>query len=249
MQSFTWASCMFSLHFCLLIVSSFASKTWICIHSLPVALFLISPVPLFWPTQSFYWYFPLAPGHPCSLHGTLRFPLFLRRLADCCVDVWSVRERSTLAHFFFYVAGTSTVKKKKKKSGRQPGCNPRNSWVHLNISDEEAALCRGQTEDVHTAHSCMRVCAARQCQNIDTFHFFPSSTPPPPFFFCSSGSRRVGNEEITALVNSPSERCDMLKCNDLACWTETEHCFKPQRCRGWEPREKRGTEAKVSYPN
>lgn len=113
-QSFTWASCMFSLHFCLLIVSSFASKTWICIHSLPVALFLISPVPLFWPTQSFYWYFPLAPGHPCSLHGTLRFPLFLRRLADCCVDVWSVRERSTLAHFFFYVAGTSTVKKKKE---------------------------------------------------------------------------------------------------------------------------------------
>lgn len=248
MQSFTWASCMFSLHFCLLIVSSFASKTWICIHSLPVALFLISPVPLFWPTQSFYWYFPLAPGHPCSLHGTLRFPLFLRRLADCCVDVWSVRERSTLAHFFFYVAGTSTVKKKKKKSGRQPGFNPATPEFIWTLAMRKP-LCAEDRRRTFTQHTHACECARRDNVKISTPFIFFLLPPPPPFFFCSSGSRRVGNEEITALVNSPSERCDMLKCNDLACWTETEHCFKPQRCRGWEPREKRGTEAKVSYPN
>ncbi len=167
----------------------------------------------------------------CSVY--LWFPLCLRWLLTVGV-CWHVKcKRDPLS----FVAGMSTV-----KSGRQPSYNPCTSWVHLKLAVRRL-FCGEDSQRAYSTftqhgHACK--CAWSDNVKISTPFFL---------FFCSSGSRRVGNEEITALVNSPSERCDMLKCNDLACWTETEHCFKPQRCRGWEPREKRGTEAKVSYPN
>ncbi len=177
----------------------------------------------------------LAQGHMQSYTLYLRFPLCLRWLLTVG-GCWHVRcKRDPLP----FVAGMSTV-----KSGRQPSYNPCTSRVHLKLAMRKL-FCREDSQRAYgtfTQHRHASKCAWSDNVKISTL--FSSL-----FFLCSSGSRRVGNEEITALVNSPSERYDMLKCNDLACWTETEHCFKPQRCRGWEPREKRGTEAKVSYPN
>lgn len=72
------------------------------------------------------------------------------------------------------------------------------------ISNEKAVLWRGQAEGIqyiHTVWACMQVSMKWQCQNINTF-FFLSLTLFLYFW-------RAGNEEITALVNSPTERCDM----------------------------------------
>lgn len=248
MQSFTWASCVFSLHFFFSSSHHLHQKPGFAYTPSLSLCFLSARFLCSDPHNRFIDTFPSPRVIRAVYTARCGFHCFYAD-SPTVVLTCEVQERDPLLPIFFLCCWDVNGKKKKKEIRQTARLQPCNSWVHLNISDEKAALCRGQTEDVHTAHSCMRVCTTRQCQNIDTFLFFPSSTPPPFFFFCSSGSRRVGNEEITALVNSPSERCDMLKCNDLACWTETEHCFKPQRCRGWQPREKRGTEAKVSYPN